>query len=126
MRPTRPYLSKREQQIVEILYREGRITANEVMERMPDAPSNSTVRKLLSILETKGHVKHQDVDGKYLYFATEDKEQAGKNVLLGAVETFFAGSMAKTVAALLTGGSKINGEELAYIEDLIRKAKEES
>jgi len=125
MRLPDSYLSRREQQLVEILYREGPISANEILAALPDSPSNSTVRKLLTILEEKGHVKHEEIDGKFVYSPTHPKEEAGRGVLKDAVETFFAGSMAKTVAALLTGGERLSGAELNHIEELIRKAKEE-
>jgi predicted transcriptional regulator len=119
------YLSRREQQLVEILYREGPISANEIVAAISDSPSNSTVRKLLTILEEKGHVKHEEIDGKFVYSPTHPKEEAGRSVLKGAVKTFFAGSMAKTVAALLTGGERLSDAELQHIEELIRKSKEE-
>jgi predicted transcriptional regulator len=119
------YLSRREQQLIEILYREGPRSATEVVALLPDSPSNQTVRKLLGILEEKGHVRHEEVDGKFVYSPTHPKELAGKNVLRDAVQTFFAGSMANTVAALLTDGQKLSHAELSHIESLIAKAKEE-
>ncbi|MDR3692028.1 MAG: BlaI/MecI/CopY family transcriptional regulator [Fimbriimonas sp.] len=125
MRVPDSYLSRREQQLIEILYRFGPISANEILARLPDSPSNSTVRKLLTILEEKGHVSHEEVDGKFLYSPTHAREEAGRGVLRDAMQTFFAGSMTKTVAALLTGGEKLSEHELAHLEELIRKAKEE-
>ena len=125
MKLPQTYLSRREQQLIEILYRDGPISANEIVAILPDSPSNSTVRKLLTILEERGHVQHKEVDGKFLYTPTHPKAEAGRNVLKEAVDTFFAGSMANTVAALLTGGGKLTEPELSQIEDLIRKAKEE-
>lgn len=125
MRLPDSYLSRREQQLVEILYREGPISANEILAALPDSPSNSTVRKLLTILEERGHVRHEEVDGRFLYLPTHPKEVAGRGVLKDAVQTFFAGSMAKTVAALLTGGEKLSETEVSHLEELIRKAKED-
>ena len=119
------YLSRREQQLVEILYRRAPMTANDIVAALPDSPSNQTVRKLLGILEDKGHVTHEEVDGRFLYSPAHAKEEAGKGILRDAVETFFAGSMAKTVAALLTDGAPLSHSELEYIEALIQKAKEE-
>jgi len=125
VRPSDGYLSRREQQLVEILYREGAKSANEIVALLPDSPSNQTVRKLLSILEEKGYVRHEEIEGKFVYSPTHPKDEAGKNVLRDAVKTFFAGSMAKTVAALLTDGQNLSESELTHIEELIRKAKEE-
>ena len=125
MRLPDTYLSRREQQLVEILYREGPLSANEVVAKLSNSPSNSTVRKLLAILEERGHVQHEEKDGKFLYSPTHAKEDAGKSLLKGAVETFFAGSMSQTVAALLTGGSKLSQDEFVEIELMIQRAKEE-
>jgi BlaI family penicillinase repressor len=119
------YLSRREQQLIEILYRDGPKSANEIITLLPDSPSNQTIRKLLSILEEKGQVQHEEVEGKFVYSPTHPKEEAGKSVLRDAVQTFFAGSMAKTVAALLTDGQALSDSELAHIERLIQQAKEE-
>ena len=125
VRAPNKYLSRREQQLIEILYRSGPVSANEIEAVMPDAPSNATVRKLLRILEEKGRVQHEEIDGKFFYAPTHPKEEAGRNVLKSAVDTFFAGSMANTVAALLTGGQTPSESELGRIEALIQKAKEE-
>jgi len=110
---------------MEILFRVGPISANEIVATLPDSPSNSTVRKLLTILEEKGHVRHEEVDGKFVYSPTHARDEAGRSVLREAVETFFAGSMANTVAALLTDGKRLSPSELSRIEDLIRAAKGE-
>jgi predicted transcriptional regulator len=101
------------------------LSANEIEALLPAAPSNATVRKLLRILEEKGHVRHEEIEGKFVYSTIHPKEEAGQSVLRDAVETFFAGSMAKTVAALLTGGQRLSEPELTHIEELIRKAKED-
>jgi len=125
MRQADKYLSRREQQLIEILYRSGPVSANEIEAVMPDAPSNATVRKLLRILEEKGRVQHKEIDGKFFYAPTHPKEEAGRSVLRDAVDTFFAGSTANTVVALLTGGQTLSESELSHIEALIQKAKEE-
>lgn len=119
------YLSRREQQLVEILYREGPRSATEIVALLPDSPSNQTIRKLLGILEEKGHVCHEEVDGRFVYAPTHPKEDAGMSVLRNAVQTFFAGSMANTVAALLTDGKNLSPSEIAHIESLIARAKED-
>jgi BlaI family penicillinase repressor len=125
MRLPDAYLSRREQQLVEILYREGPLTANEILPLVPDSPGNSTIRKLLGRLEERGAVKHEEVNGRFVYSPIHPKSDAGKNVLAEAVETFFAGSVTQTVAALLTGGGKLSSDEIADIERLIELAKQE-
>ena len=125
MRLPDAYLSKREQQLLEILYREGPLTANEILSHVPDSPGNSTIRKLLTKLEERGAVRHEELQGTFVYSPTHAKNEAGKNVLTQAVDTFFAGSVTQTVAALLTGGDKLSPHELDEIEQLIRKAKGE-
>jgi predicted transcriptional regulator len=119
------YLSRREQQILEVLYREGPLTAAELTPFLPGSPGNSTVRKLLSILEERGHLVHEEDGPRYVYRPAWPKQDAGMGALQHAVETFFAGSMTNTVAALLTGGGKISPEELSEIEALIERAKRE-
>lgn len=119
------YLSRREQQILEVLYREGSLTAAELGTHLPGSPGNSTVRKLLSILEEKGHLLHEEDGPRYVYRPAWPKQDAGMSALQHAVNTFFAGSMSKTVAALLTGGHELSASDLAEIEALIDQAKKE-
>ncbi|MES2462182.1 MAG: BlaI/MecI/CopY family transcriptional regulator [Armatimonadota bacterium] len=117
------YLSRREQQILEILYRESPLLAAQVRERLPDSPGNSAVRKLLSNLEEKGSIHHTEVDGRFLYAPTFPRVEAGKSILENVVETFFAGSLSQTIAALLTGGSRLSETERERIQKLIEQAE---
>ena len=119
------YLSRREQQILEVLYREGPLTAAEMIPHLPGLPGNSTVRKLLSILEEKGHLLHEEDGPRYVYRPAYPKQDAGMSALRHTVDTFFAGSMTRTVAALLTGGEDLSASDLAEIEVLIDQAKKE-
>lgn len=120
------YLSKREQQIMEIIYRKGSATAADLEEQLPGKPSNSTVRTLLRILETKGNLRHEEVSGKFLYFATQSGDQAAQQELGKVVDTFFSGSVSRTVAALLdTNDLKLTNEDIEDIQRMILKAKEE-
>lgn len=126
MRLPDSYLTKREQQIMEILYREGALTANEIIPLLPGGPSNSSVRTQLRILEEKGHVSHEVQEGKFLFSPVHKKEEAAESALSTVVSTFFKGSVTQTVAALLTGSeSKLAPGELQELEALIQKAKEE-
>jgi predicted transcriptional regulator len=102
MRATaRPALARRERQIMDLIYRLGRASAGEVHAGLPDSPSYSTVRALLRVLETKGHLKHE-VDGpRYVYFPVAAPEDASRSALKQLVRTFFNDSPGSAMAALL-------------------------
>jgi predicted transcriptional regulator len=128
MSARRPHtlLTKRERQIMDALYRLGRATAAEVMEAVPGAPGYSTVRTQLRVLETKGHVKHEEQGLRYIYMPTVPRHSARKSALKHLVETFFDGSSAKAVAALLGGeGARVSDEELDRIAELVTNARSE-
>lgn len=116
-------LSRRERQILDIIYNLGRATAGDVLERLPDAPTYTTVRGLLRILETKGHVRHEDEEGRYVYFPTQQKNRAAKSALRHVVQTFFDGSPSRAMAALLGGQREVSDDELARLEELIERAR---
>ncbi len=119
-------LSRRERQIMEIVYREGRATAGEVLEALADPPSYSAVRALLKILEGKGHLRHVLEDGRYVWLPTVPRERARKSALQNLLQTFFEGSTEKAVAALLTQSkSKLSDEELERLARLVADAREE-
>jgi len=118
-------LSKRERQIMDALYRRGRATAGEIMAALPGSPSSSTVRTQLRVLESKGHVTHE-VDGvRFVYAPTLGRGTARRSALKHLVDTFFDGSSAQVVAALLGGSGRVPAEELDRIEALVRRAREE-
>jgi len=119
-------LSRRERQIMDILFRRGRATAGEVMEELPGNPSSSTVRTQLRVLETKGHVRHEEEGLRYVYLPVVKRQAARKSAVRHLVETFFEGSSEKAVAALLGGeASRLSDEELERIAGLIDKARKE-
>lgn len=124
MRLPNSYLSRRDQQILEILYQESPLLAAEVRERLPDSPGNSAVRKMLSNLEEKGSIHHTEVDGRFLYAPSFPKAEAGQSILQNVVQTFFAGSLSQTIAALLTGGSRLSEAEREHIQKLIEQAEQ--
>src|SRR5690606_7309205 len=103
MTPTRGHaaLTKRERQIMDALYRLGRATASEILEQMPGAPSYSTVRTQLRVLEEKGHVRHEEHGLRYVYVPTVSRHAARRTALRHLVDTFFDGSPASLVTALL-------------------------
>jgi predicted transcriptional regulator len=94
-------LSRRERQIMEVIYARGRATAAEVRERLPDAPSYSAVRAMLRILEDKGHLRHESDGPRYVFSPTVPREEARETALNRLVNTFFGGSRESAVAALL-------------------------
>jgi len=119
-------LSRRERQILDIVYARGEATAKLVVEDMPDAPSRTAVRTLLGILEGKGHLKHRK-DGKtYVYRPRRPREQAGQSALRRVLQTFFGGSLEQAVAAHLTDkNATLSSDELERMVDLIRQARKE-
>jgi len=120
-------LTKRERQIMDQLYRLGRATASEVLDGLPGAPSYSTVRTQLRVLEAKGHVRHEEQGLRYVYVPTVSRHSARKSALKHLVDTFYEGSTAKVVAALLGGeATKVTDEELDRIVALINNARGES
>src|SRR5262245_54229192 len=120
-------LSRRERQIMDILYRRGRATAGEVMEELSGEPSYSTVRTQLRVLEEKGHVRHEEEGLRYVYVPAVPRHAARKSALRHLVNTFFEGSAEKTVAALLGGeGARMSDAELDRIAELVEKARRES
>jgi predicted transcriptional regulator len=129
MSATRPdaLLTKRERQIMDALYRLGRATAAEIMDAVPRAPGNSTVRTQLRVLEAKGHVKHEEQGLRYVYMPTVPRHSARKSALKHLVDTFFDGSSGKAVAALLGGeASRLTDEDLERIAELLKTARGES
>ena len=119
-------LSRRERQIMDILYQLGRATAADVVKALPGEPSDSTVRTQLRVLETKGHVRHEEHGLRYIYMPTVPRHAARKSALKHLVDTFFDGSAENAVAALLGGeGARLSEAELDRIADLIAKAKKE-
>lgn len=126
-RPASPFhntLSRRERQIMDILFRRSRATAAEVMADLPGEPSYSTVRTQLRVLEEKGHVRHEDDGVRFVYIPAVARHAARKSAIRHLVNTFFDGSAEKAVAALLGGeGSKLTPDQLERIAALIDRAR---
>lgn len=119
-------LTRRERQIMDILFRRGRATAAEVMNDLPGEPTYSTVRTQLRVLEQKGHVRHEQDGLRFVYMPVVARHAARKSALRHVVETFFDGSPEKAVAALLGGeAAKLSTEQLDRIAGLIAKARKE-
>ena len=117
-------LTRRERQIMDVLFRRGRATAAEVMDDLPGTSSYSTVRTQLRVLEEKGHVRHEEEGVRYIYTPAVRRQAARKSALKHLVDTFFDGSAEKAVAALLGGeASRVSGDELDRISELITRAR---
>ena len=116
-------LSRRERQILEILYRLGQASAAEVSEQMSDAPTYTTVRGLLRVLEKKGHVRHEEDGVRYVYFPVMPKTLAGASVLAHVIRTFFNGSPADAMSALLGSSSNVSDAELRRLTRLVERAR---
>jgi predicted transcriptional regulator len=123
-KPLHVTLTRRERQIMDILYRRGSASAAEVIEDLHDNPSDSTVRTHLRILEEKGHVVHQEVGLRYVYSPKVPRKAVRQSALRHLVDTFFDGSTESVVAALIGAeGSRLSKEELRRIADLVDKAE---
>ena len=124
--PLHSVLSRRERQIMDILYRRGRATAAEVMDDLPADTTYSTVRTQLRVLEEKGHVRHEEDGPRYVYLPVIARRAARKSALKHVVDTFFDGSAEKVVEALLGGeATRLTDEDLARIAALVAKARKE-
>jgi len=121
-----PELSRRERQILDVLYKAGRATAAEVREAMPDAPSYSAVRTLLRILEDKGHARHEQEGARYVYMPTVERERARRSALRHLLNTFFEGSAGQAIAALLDQDARrLSKEDLDRLEAAIERARKD-
>ncbi len=119
-------LSRREREIMDILYRDGKSSAAEVRAAMPDPPSYSAVRAMLRVLEDKGHVKHQAEGLRYVYIPTVTREKAKRSAVKQLLDTFFDDSPEQVVAALLdVSSTRMTPEELNRMAEMIEKAKKE-
>ena len=119
-------LSRRERQIMDILYKMGKSSASDVLQAMPDAPSYSAVRAMLRVLEEKGHVRHQAEGLKYVYVPTVTRDKAKRSAVKQLLDTFFHDSPEQAVAALLdVASTRMTREELDRMSEMIEKAKRE-
>jgi BlaI family transcriptional regulator, penicillinase repressor len=127
MPPKAHQLSRRERQIMDIVYAQGEVTATEVNAALPDPPSYSAVRTLLRILEEKGHLRHREDGPRYVYLPTESREKASRSALKRVVQTFFDGSLTNAVAALVDAeGDKLSADDFKRIETIIKAARAKS
>lgn len=119
-------LSRRERQIMDVLYQRGEASASEIHQALPDPPSYSAVRAKLRVLEEKGHVKHREEGMRYVYGPALAPERARRTALRHVIDTFFNGSVEQVVAALVDRSAvTVSDEELGRLSDLIAKARKE-
>ena len=119
-------LTRRERQIMDVLFRRGRATAADVMAELPTVTTYSTIRTQLRVLEQKGHVRHEQDGLRFVYMPAVARRAARKSALRHVVETFFDGSPEKAVAALLGGeATKLSEAQLERIAEIVEKARKE-
>ena len=119
-------LSRRERQIMDIIFELGQATAAEVLKKLPDPPSYSAVRAMLRILEEKGHLKHHQVGPRYVYQPTLSRQDARDSAIERVVRTFFDGSTEQAMAALLDlSSADMSEHELDRLQQMIEQARKE-
>jgi BlaI family transcriptional regulator, penicillinase repressor len=124
MRSETPRFSRRERQIMDIIYARGEATAADVEQDLNDAPSYSAVRALLRVLENKGFLQHREEGPRYVYLPTEPREKASRSALKNVLKTFFEGSLANAVSSLVDArDGKLSAEELKRLEAIIKGAR---
>jgi predicted transcriptional regulator len=120
------HLSRRERQIMDIIYQQGEATVTEVRNYLPDPPSYSSVRALLSVLKKKGYLKHKEQGRRYIYYPTVALDRVKRSALKHLMETFFDDSAERVMAALLNiRGVELSEKELERMARLIEEAKKE-
>jgi predicted transcriptional regulator len=120
------HLSRRERQIMDILFQRGSSTVNDVMQALPDPPSYSAVRAMLRVLEIKGHVKHTQQGPRYIYTPCISLEKAKRSAAKHLVQTFFDGSAERAVATLIdVSKTELSQKDLDRLAELIKQAKQE-
>lgn len=117
-------LSRRERQIMDIVYRRGRATAAEVLDDLPDPPTYSAVRAALRLLEEKGQLRHEQDGQRYVYLPTVSRDRARTSALKHVVRTFFGGSAEQVVNALVEE-ERLSRAELDRLAELIERARQE-
>src|SRR3954449_13571206 len=117
-----PQLSKRERQIMDVVYAHGEATVTQIMDAMPDAPERGALRTLLRIMEKKGHLTHREKGREFVFKPTQPRGQAGRSALGRVLDVFFSGSLESAVAAHLSDpkrAGKLTPDELRRLSDLI-------
>jgi hypothetical protein len=119
-------LSRRERQIMDILYGSGKATAREIEEKLPDAPTGATVRTILRVLLNKGHVVHRQEGRAFVYEPTAAPAKAAQSAARRLLDVFFQGSLERAVSGLLDARETPSEAELSRLETLIREARQQT
>ena len=119
-------LSRRERQIMDVIYGRGEASVNQIREQLPDPPTHTAVRTLLRILEAKGHVSRVKRGRELIYSPVRARRTAGRTALQRVIDTFFDGSLEQAISAhVVDGGSQLTDDELERIVELIRKSRKQ-
>ena len=119
-------LSRRERQIMEIIYARGSASASDVQDALPDAPGYSSVRTLLTLLEEKGHLTHTKDGRRFVYSPTVSHDKARRSAMARVLQTFFGGSVTEAVATLIDGRpDSLSEDEIARLREIVARAEEE-
>lgn len=123
--PNPTHFSRRERQIMDVVFAKGEATVNQVCAEIPDAPTDMAVRRMMHILEEKGHLRRRQEGREVVYLPVQSKARAGLNALQGVLDTFFGGSLDEALTAHLTKKEGITSDQLARMRSLIDRAKKE-
>ena len=123
--PNPTHFSRRERQIMDVVFARGEATVNQVCAEIPDAPTDMAVRRMMHILEEKGHLRRRQEGREVVYLPVQSKARAGLHALQGVLDTFFGGSLDEALAAHLTKKEGVTGEQLTRMRSLIDRAKKE-
>ncbi len=125
-KPPLPGLSRRERQVIDIIYPLGKASGKEILQAMEDAPSYSAVRALLRVMEAKGHLRHIVDNDRFIYYPTQPIKQMGRSAIKRVLTSFFRGSTERAVAALLeVSDARLTDAEAQRISKLIEQAREQ-
>jgi predicted transcriptional regulator len=118
-------LSRRERQIMDVVFAQGDATVNQIAAALPDPPTAMAVRRMMHILEEKGFLKRRQEGREVVYSPKQSKQRAGKKALQHVLDTFFGGALDEALAAHLTSGETLSTDQLSRINQLIEQAKKE-
>lgn len=123
--PNPTHFSRRERQIMDVVFARGEATVNQICAEIPDAPTDMAVRRMMHILEEKGHLRRRQEGREVVYLPVQSKARAGLNALQGVLDTFFGGSLDEALAAHLTKKEGVTEDQLTRMRSLIDRAKKE-
>jgi predicted transcriptional regulator len=123
--PNPTHFSRRERQIMDVVFAKGEATVNQICAEIPDAPTDMAVRRMMHILEEKGHLRRRQEGREVVYLPVQSKARAGLNALQQVLDTFFDGSLDEALAAHLTKKEGVTPDQLARMRTLIDRARKE-